>query len=60
LPSAVTNSVTNRFPNWKISNDVYQATYYDEKGSDKKYKLQLENGNKRMKVKVNEKGEFFK
>ncbi len=59
LPSAVTNAVAGRFPNWKISKDVYQVTYYEEKGADKKYKLLLENGNKRMKVKVNEAGEFF-
>jgi hypothetical protein len=59
LPSTVTNAVESRFPNWKISKDVYQVTYYEEKGADKKYKLLLENGNKRMKVKVNEAGEFF-
>jgi len=59
LPSAVTSAVANRFPNWKISNDTYQVTYYDDKGANKKYKLLLENGDKRMKVKVNEAGEFF-
>lgn len=59
LPSAVTSAVASRFPNWKISKDVYQVTYYDENVADKKYKLLLENGNKRMKVKVNEAGEFF-
>ncbi len=59
LPSAVTGAVAGRFPNWKISQDVYKVTYYDEKGTDKKYKLLLENGNKRMKVKISETGEFF-
>jgi hypothetical protein len=59
LPSAVTGAVNTRFPNWKISKDVYQVTYYDDKGTNKKYKLLLENGNKRMKVKMNEAGEFF-
>jgi len=59
LPSAVTNAVLNRFPQWKISNDTYLVTYYTESGATKKYKLLLENGNKRMKVKVNEAGEFF-
>jgi hypothetical protein len=60
LPAAVTSAVTNKYPNWRISNDVYQVTYYDDKGADKKYKLLLENGNKRIKVKVNEAGEFSK
>lgn len=59
LPSTVTNAVATRFPNWRISDDVYQVTYYEASGADKKYKLLLENGNKRMKVKINEKGEFF-
>lgn len=59
LPSSVTGAVATRFPNWKISKDTYKVTYYDDKGTDKKYKLLLENGNKRMKVKLNEAGEFF-
>lgn len=60
LPAAVTKAVTDRFPNWKISNDAYLVTYYEEAGATKKYKLLLENGNKRLKVKVNEAGEILK
>lgn len=60
LPAAVTKAVVNRFPKWKISNDVYLVTYYDDnKGTTKRYKLLLENGNKRLKVKADETGEFF-
>ncbi|MDP4265094.1 MAG: nicotinate-nucleotide adenylyltransferase [Bacteroidota bacterium] len=59
LPSAVSKSVTSRFPSWKISSDAYLVTYYDESGATKKYKLLLENGDKRLRVKVNEKGEFL-
>ena len=59
LPESVTKAVMDRFPQWKISNDAYLVTYYNESGSTKRYKLLLENGNKRIKVKVNEAGEFF-
>lgn len=59
LPTSVTSAVSTRYPNWSISKDIYQVTYYDDKGSEKKYKLMLQNGNKRIKVKVNEAGEFF-
>ena len=59
LPAAVSSSVVNRFPKWRIAKDVYLVTYYDEKESSKRYTILLENGNKRMKVKVNESGEFL-
>ncbi|WP_295711432.1 hypothetical protein [Mucilaginibacter sp.] len=60
LPAAVRDAVSKRFPNWHISEDIYQVHYYDQKESaDKSFKLLLENGDKRMKVKINEKGEFI-
>ena len=60
LPAAVSDAVAQRFPNWHISKDVYKVHYYDQKETaDKTFKLLLENGDKRMNVKVNEKGEFI-
>jgi hypothetical protein len=60
VPKAVRTSVASRFPNWVISKDVYLVNYQEENNTVKKvYKLTLENGDKRMKVKVNEKGEFL-
>jgi len=60
LPAAVRDAVTQRFPNWTISEDVYQVHYYDQKEkADKIFKLLLENGDKRMKVKLNDKGQFI-
>ena len=60
LPEAVRNAVVKRFPNWAIPEDIYQVHYYgqDEK-ADKTFKLLLRNGDKRMKVKLNEKGDFI-
>lgn len=59
LPAAVSDAVAGKYPGWRVSKDIYMVTYYDEKVTDKKYKLLLENGSKRMKVKVNDAGEFF-
>jgi len=60
LPAAVSEAVGKRFPNWRISQDVYQVHYYDQKETaDKVFKLLLENGDKRMKIKLNDKGEFI-
>jgi hypothetical protein len=59
LPKDVRTSVTNRFPGWSISKDVYLVTYSPENGGNKVYKLVLENGDKRLRVKTNEKGEFL-
>lgn len=60
LPSVIRDAVVQRFPNWRIAQDTYQVHYYDQKEqADKTFKLLLENGDKRLKVKVNEKGEFL-
>lgn len=59
LPASVREAVTKRFPNWSIAKDVYLITYYGDNGkATKKYKLLLENGTKRFKVKTNEAGAF--
>lgn len=61
LPKEVTNAVVERFPNWGITKDVYLVNYYDNGdggNATKKYKLVLQNGTKRIRVEVNERGEF--
>ncbi|WP_297705870.1 nicotinate-nucleotide adenylyltransferase [uncultured Eudoraea sp.] len=59
LPAAVSKALLERFPNWEITSDVYRVTYSDKKGAKKHYKLKLQNGDKTMKVKMNEDGEFL-
>ena len=59
LPAVVRQSVTTRFPGWVIAKDFYVVSYEEAKGSRKVYKILLENGDKRIKVKTNDKGEFI-
>lgn len=59
LPKHVVNSVVKRFPGWTIAKDAYLVNYHNEKGVTKKYKLTLENGDKRMKVKTDAEGNFL-
>ncbi len=59
LPTAVKKSVLKRFPEWTITKDIYLVNYHDKKGVTKKYKLRLVNGDKKLRVKVDEKGEFL-
>ena len=59
LPNAVSKALLERFPNWDIVSDVYRVTYTEKKGAKKLYKLQLQNGDRTMKVKMNEDGEFL-
>lgn len=62
VPAKVSEAVATRYPNWSIAKDVYLVSYHSEKGKtvvNKVYKLVLENGNKRMRVKVNDAGEFL-
>jgi hypothetical protein len=55
----VSKAVAKRFPQWSIPKDVYLVTYEDEKGATKVWRLLLKNGDKRLRVKANEKGEFM-
>ena len=59
LPRAVSEAVVRRFPQWAISKDIYLVNYYGEtKEPSKVYKLLLENGNQRLRIKTNDKGEI--
>ena len=59
LPKSVVNGVVKRFPGWTIGKEAYLITYHHQKGVDKKYKLTLENGDKRLRVKIDTKGNFL-
>ena len=59
VPSVVRTAVIERYPNWAISKNIYRVNFEDAKGAKQVYKLVLENGKKRIRVKVNEKGEIF-
>ena len=56
LPSAVKSAVGERFPNWSIPKDVYVVNYTDGADTRKIYKLELRNGDKRIRVKAKEDG----
>lgn len=60
IPKVVRNAVVERFPNWAIAETVYLVRYSDAEGGKLVYKLVLENGDKRLKVSANEKGEILK
>lgn len=59
LPQTIAQAVVKRFPNWTIPKDVYLVNYNEQSGSKKVYKITLENADKRLKIKVNDKGEFI-
>lgn len=64
IPKQISQAVAKRFPNWGITKDVYLVNYYTENppyshSTKKVYKLMLENGNKRMRVKLDDAGEFL-
>ena len=64
VPRAISQAVAKRFPDWSIAKDIYVVSYYSESSkqvtsAQKVYKLLLENGSKRMRVKVNDSGDFL-
>lgn len=59
LPRAVIESVAKTYPNWSFFKDVYLVNYHQSGKITKKYKITLKNGDKRIKVKVDEYGDFI-
>lgn len=59
LPKEVKEAIATRFPNWGMVSDVYKVSFHKNNDVAKKqYKVVLENGDKRMKVKLDEEGNF--
>jgi hypothetical protein len=59
LPSAVSKSLIQAYPDWSVPKDVYLVNYEEQKGSTKIWKLVLTKEDKRIRVKLNERGEFI-
>ena len=59
LPKPVIKSVNKKFPGWKITKDVYKLSYKKKDGAKKTYKITLDNGVKKLRVKTDENGTFI-
>jgi hypothetical protein len=59
LPKAVASTVAQKYSGWGIAKDVYLVSFYESKGVTKVYKLILEKGDKRMRIKTNEFGDII-
>ena len=59
LPESVRNSIVDRFPGWDVEEDVYLVRYHKDKGVTKSYKVTLTNGDKKMKLKLDDKGNYL-
>ena len=58
LPKAVRESVFTRYPEWVLTKDIYRVTYHEDKAK-KVYKVILKNGDKTIRVKTDENGDFL-
>lgn len=58
LPLQVSKAIAKRFPGWSITKDLYLVNYYESGKTRKLYKVTLENGDKRIKVKLDDSGNF--
>lgn len=59
LPIEVIKSVNKKFPGWTVSKDIYKLSYTKKHGAIKTYKITLDNGVKKLRVKTDEKGNFI-
>lgn len=60
LPPAVAEAIVKNYSGWTIAENAYLVNYHDRKGVTKKeYKILLEKGSQRMRVKTDEKGNLL-
>lgn len=59
LPIHIKESIAERFPQWTVSKNVYLVNYYEPDNIKKMYKITLENGDKRIRIKVDDHGDFI-
>ena len=59
LPKPVINSVNEKFPGWTVTKDVYKLSYTEKEGVRKMYKITLDNGVKKLRVKTDANGNFI-
>jgi hypothetical protein len=59
LPATVIQAVEKSYPGWSFTNDLYLVTYQESKSARKVWKILLQKGDLRLRIKTNEKGEFI-
>jgi len=59
LPLPIANAVVDKYPGWRISGDIYLVTYGKTRGAKKMYKLFLEKGDEKKRVKTDAHGKFL-
>ncbi len=60
LPTAVAEIVVKEYPGWEIAKDAYLVNFHDDRGVTKKeYKLVLEKGDNRIRIKTDENGKIL-
>jgi hypothetical protein len=60
LPLSINQALVQRYPNWTLDKDIYKVNYSEEKWESKKtYKLKLTNGEKVMRIKMDDEGNFL-
>lgn len=60
IPSVVAKAVVAKYPDWTVSENVYLVNFHDKNEVVRKeYKLLLERGNQRRRVKTDENGNFL-
>lgn len=59
LPLSVANAVIEKYPGWNITGDIYLVNYRNKRGAIKTYKLFLQKGDEKKRVKTDDQGKFI-
>ena len=59
LPNAVAQTISKNYSGWSVPKDVYLVTYKEDEGATKVWKIILKKGDKRLRIKLDEKGELL-
>ncbi|GGW32529.1 hypothetical protein [Arenibacter certesii] len=57
-PNSVRDEIYKQYPDWIIQKDIYRVTYFKDKGVNKTYQVQVQNGNSKKNLRVDYTGEI--
>lgn len=52
LPPAIRNAVYKKYPGWTLHKDIYLVSYYADKDTKKKYRIQIRKNDEKKNLKV--------
>ncbi|MBT8276775.1 MAG: nicotinate-nucleotide adenylyltransferase [Bacteroidia bacterium] len=59
MPDEVKLAIKDKYPNYEVVKDIFKVTYSLKKGANKEYRVKLKNGDKIIRVTIDDAGNFM-